>query len=190
MVLRLSVVWLSMPCLCADYFENCYRDSAKLTVVNKARSHGRSASTFYEDVDDDLEHLDDMPTIGQTMVIQMEDGGYHMLPRIPEVDEDALSVCPTAASYQVADNPFSIPGQRFVEITSENGSQKLARNSGLTSPSLAAREVRQKDMSTPRGMGSKSTSSASIIDNDYPTKPDVHVYRDMPDISESMGGAL
>lgn len=95
---------MKKPDFCVDYFENCYRDSAKLTVINKPRSYGRSASTFYDDIDDDMEHLDDIPTIGQTMVIQMEDGGYHMLPRIPEVDEDALSACLIAMSCQVADS--------------------------------------------------------------------------------------
>lgn len=45
-------------------------------------------------------------------------------------------------------------------------------------------------MSTPRGIGSKSTSSASIVENDHPTKSDVHIHRysEAPDISESDRG--
>ena len=78
-----------MSNLFVDYFENNYRDSAKLTVVNKAHSsHGKSASTYYDDFEEDVEEL---PAIGQTMVIQMDDGGYRMLERIPEVDEYQLS---------------------------------------------------------------------------------------------------
>ena len=66
----------------------------------------------------------------------------------------------------------------------------MTRDADDASPGLNARQTRQKDMDTgtPRGLGSKSTSSASIVDNDYPTKTPVHVYADVPDISESPQG--
>lgn len=159
-----------------DYLQSCYKagQTGKLTVVDKARDQHpmqKKEYAFAEDLGEEVE--EGLPAMGPTMFIEVDDGGWQRVPHIPEIysvrEEDGLV--------------DSDGGHAFVEVVDSDAASGK-KDSQAASPEqtsnhgIATRQLRHKGKGKAYSASeaTKSTSSASVIDDDFPTKPSVHVY--------------
>ena len=170
-----DVVTMSSQEELQDYFHSCYKigQTGKLTVVdrsNSPRSVHKGKSTFVEDVADEVE--EGIPTMGPTMFIEVGDGGWQRLPRIPEIFE-----------IQEEDDHVNSNDHAFVEVVDSDGEtpkkdDKEESPERTSNNDIAARQDRHKgkEKASLLSEATRSTSSASVINDNFPTKPSIHVY--------------
>lgn len=160
-----------------DYFANVHTpgESVKFTVVDLREL--RSARGETSGMTDEFDTGSGLPTMGPTMVFDVDDD-WQRVPGIPNI---------FAVHSQ---DDLESEGHAFVETvdSSVSGSKKPSEHSASEQSSLSS----LSHPSTERGKGkerepmseqSKSTSIASIIENDSPRKPAVHVF----DVSDAGG---
>ncbi|KAH8120010.1 hypothetical protein DFH11DRAFT_1499723 [Phellopilus nigrolimitatus] len=164
-----DIVTLSTQEELLDYFANCHvpGELIKFTVLDTRHVHRparEGASAFVDDVNEEAET--GLPTMGPTMLYEVDDEGWQRLPRIPEIfgmrDQENQSE--------------NGEGHAFVEVIDTSGSEHSARQDALSSTGKGKGRVMLS-----RSHGSKSTSSASVVEEDVPAKPPVHVY-DVSDV--------
>ncbi|EJD03774.1 uncharacterized protein FOMMEDRAFT_120987, partial [Fomitiporia mediterranea MF3/22] len=164
-----------------DYFQTSYKHGqiAKFSVIDKTQSQRPARSAFVEDLDEQPD--DGLPTMGPTMFVEVDDGGWQHLPRVREMfsvhEEDGRNA--------------SGEGHAFVEVV-DSDAEGLRKGSdpasGEHTPKngINTRQSRYKGKQrvSAHSEATKSTSATSVVENDFPTKPPVHVY-DVSDIGRS-----
>lgn len=155
-----------------DYFQTTYaqEDVAKFLVVDKSRGQPstlKNTSAFVEGFDRPVEG--GLPTMGPTMFIEVDDGDWQRLPRIPEI-----------FGVQEEDPRDPEGGHAFVEVVdSDGGASKNSSAPGSPEHTpMSTRQLRHKgkEKAVADDDATNSTSVASVVDNDAPVKPSIHVY--------------
>ncbi|KAL5535694.1 hypothetical protein ACEPAF_3788 [Sanghuangporus sanghuang] len=156
-----------------DYFQTSYKHDgvAKFLVVHKSQgqhSARKNTSAFVEG----FEEAPDggLPTMGPTMFFEVDDGDWQRLPRIPElfgVEEEDSRVDPSE-------------GHAFVEVVDSDAeaSKKGSSHTSSQHTPMSTRQLRHKgkEKATVDNEATDSTSAASIVDDEAPIKPSIHVY--------------
>ncbi|KAL5534061.1 hypothetical protein ACEPAG_522 [Sanghuangporus baumii] len=156
-----------------DYFQTSYKHDgvAKFSVVDKSqsqRSARKNTSAFAEGFEDVPEG--GLPTMGPTMFFEVDDGDWQRLPRIPELF--------SAEGEDSRVDPSE--GHAFVEVV-DSDAEASKKDSSHTSPQQTPMSTRQlrhkgKEKATVDNEATDSTSAGSVVDDEAPMKPSVHVY--------------
>ncbi|KAL5495082.1 hypothetical protein ACEPAI_544 [Sanghuangporus weigelae] len=156
-----------------DYFQTSYKHDGvtKFSVVDKSQSHRsarKNTSAFVEGFEEVPEG--GLPTMGPTMFFEVDDGDWQRLPRIPELfgaEAEDSRVDPSE-------------GHAFVEVV-DSDAEASKKGSSHTSPQhtpMSTRQLRHKgkEKAIVANEATDSTSAASVVDDEAPIKPSIHVY--------------
>ncbi|KAI5124096.1 hypothetical protein M0805_000910 [Coniferiporia weirii] len=154
-----------------DYFTECHEhgELIKFNVLDSGETRRQTqagvSSTFVEELNEEAEG--GLPTMGPTMVFEVDDTDWQRLPRMPNVfagPHAFVEVVDSDVAHSRKDSESAFSAHASVRSSSRGSRRRGKRRASLSDDA-------------------KSISSVSIIENETPSKPPVHVY----DVSDAGG---